>query len=82
MQGRKQTTTNVAAPFLLDKAAVSVMAAVEDELWRIFTFYTLRGNPPDLARLPVRFHHNNSPHQIGVRSTAAILHVWILQQEI
>lgn len=30
------------------------MAEVEEELWNIFTFYTLRGNPLDLTRLSVR----------------------------
>lgn len=30
------------------------MADVEEELWNIFTFYTLRGNPLDLTRLTVR----------------------------
>ena len=30
------------------------MAGVEEELWNIFTFYTLRGNPLDLTRLSVR----------------------------
>ncbi|CAM9216395.1 unnamed protein product, partial [Hapterophycus canaliculatus] len=29
------------------------MAGVEEELWNIFTFYTLRGNPLDLTRLSV-----------------------------
>lgn len=32
----------------------SPMAGVEEELWNIFTFYTLRGNPLDLTRLSVR----------------------------
>lgn len=31
------------------------MAGVEEELWNIFTFYTLRGNPLDLTRLSVRY---------------------------
>lgn len=32
----------------------SSMADVEEELWNIFTFYTLRGNHLDLTRLSVR----------------------------
>lgn len=31
------------------------MTGVEEELWNIFTFYTLRGNPLDLTRLSVRY---------------------------
>ena len=29
------------------------MDDVEEELWNIFTFYTLRGGPSDLTRLSV-----------------------------
>jgi len=43
------------------------MAGVEEELWNIFTFYTLRGNPLDLTRLSVRKSGIHAMVTIGLR---------------
>lgn len=47
------------------------MDDVEEELWNIFTFYTLRGGPSDLTRLSVSGCHYYMA-SLYCRSTAAV----------